>query len=557
MSPNKFIFEISLSVLNHLGRNLYRNFVTVLGEAISNSWDADAKNVYIYIDREKENFFIKDDGIGMTDDDFQQKFLRIGYSKRKRGENQEEEKSSPDGRPYIGRKGIGKLALLSCADRVSVASKTKHMKKHVGGSIDNSALDLAIKDDLEPSEYPLEGLEPDTFAEYTESHEQGTIIRFENIRGGIRNRVDYLKRIIALYFRFSLHDDSFNIFINDEKITLDHLGALAEKTSFAWKINEYEDPYVDQKLTELKESVRKISMDEPVNGFIASVEKPSDLKIRGVNERAGGVDERAGVDLFVNGRLRERNILRHIPTSRYVENYLYGQIHFDGLDDREDRFTSSREGIVADDPKYQKFLQKFRTKILRIIADWDKLRVEWGQDGDPDNEKDLTKEKRKSLELLNLVSKQYKVPKQSENKKEVESWRKELAGNTANLQSYANCFISENLLRKYIKKKGFSLSESARDEAEKLKNNEQNKKQKEKIHIDIRETDDDLNYLNMLWLAKEATKREKHFSFEKDEKQYTLIRNAVAHTAPLTEEAKLKLAAVSDNIKSGIIKLLS
>lgn len=38
-----YTFNISLSILNHLGRNLYRNFITVLGEAISNSWDADAK----------------------------------------------------------------------------------------------------------------------------------------------------------------------------------------------------------------------------------------------------------------------------------------------------------------------------------------------------------------------------------------------------------------------------------------------------------------------------------------------------------------------------------
>ena len=49
----KFAFEISLSVLNHLGRNLYRSFATVLGEAVSNAWDADAKNVWIYIDRKK------------------------------------------------------------------------------------------------------------------------------------------------------------------------------------------------------------------------------------------------------------------------------------------------------------------------------------------------------------------------------------------------------------------------------------------------------------------------------------------------------------------------
>ena len=39
-TDDKFSFEISLSVLNHLGRNLYRSFVTVLGEAVSNAWDA-------------------------------------------------------------------------------------------------------------------------------------------------------------------------------------------------------------------------------------------------------------------------------------------------------------------------------------------------------------------------------------------------------------------------------------------------------------------------------------------------------------------------------------
>src|ERR1700692_2445120 len=96
-----FTFEISLSVLNHLGRSLYRSFATVLGEAISNSWDADAKSVHIYISKDKNSFFIKDDGDGMTVEDFQNKFLKIGYSKRKGGA-----KTSAEGRPFIGRKGI-------------------------------------------------------------------------------------------------------------------------------------------------------------------------------------------------------------------------------------------------------------------------------------------------------------------------------------------------------------------------------------------------------------------------------------------------------------------
>lgn len=229
-SDKSFTFQISLSVLDHLGRNLYRSFVTVLGEAISNSWDANANNVRIYIDKEKNSFFIKDDGDGMTADDFQNKFLKIGYSKRRKGES-----FSREGRPYIGRKGIGKLALLSCSDRITVISKIKK-GKYVGGRIDNSELDRAITEDLIPSDYPLEGFDLKVFGKHTKKHDKGTIIYFENVKEGLRNSFDFLKKAIALYFRFSLLDPSFNIYINDEKVTLDDLNDLAQKTQFLWNI---------------------------------------------------------------------------------------------------------------------------------------------------------------------------------------------------------------------------------------------------------------------------------------------------------------------------------
>src|SRR5690554_2407076 len=166
MSQN-FTFNISLSVLNHLGRNLYRNFITVIGEAISNSWDADANNVWIYIDRENDSFIIKDDGVGMNEDDFQNKFLKIGYSKRKGGETH----SSAD-RPFIGRKGIGKLALLSCAEKIHILSKKKD-EDFVGGIIDNSGLDKAITDDLNPQDYQLENIDMDFFNSLKDNFENG------------------------------------------------------------------------------------------------------------------------------------------------------------------------------------------------------------------------------------------------------------------------------------------------------------------------------------------------------------------------------------------------
>ena len=183
-SDKEYHFDISLSVLNHLGRNLYRNFITVLGEAISNSWDANAKNVWIVIDQDSSTMAIKDDGDGMTEDDFQKKFLKIGYSRRKDSSNN----SVGRQRPFIGRKGIGKLALLSCAKTIEVISKTADTD-YVGGAIDNGGLDDAIEADESSAKYPLGHVDMTHFELYTVDHEKGTVIYFSQLNEGIANKI--------------------------------------------------------------------------------------------------------------------------------------------------------------------------------------------------------------------------------------------------------------------------------------------------------------------------------------------------------------------------------
>lgn len=549
-----FTFEISLSVLNHLGRNLYRSFITVLGEAVSNSWDADAENVWIYIDREKNCLVIKDDGDGMTADDFQNKFLRIGYTKRKDGVTK-----SAKGRPYIGRKGIGKLALLSCADKISVISKKKD-GEYVGGTIDNSGLDRAINDDLTPQQYPLGNWGESTFEPYTENHQKGTIVYFENIKDGIRNTVDYLTKSIALYFRFSLIDDSFNVFLNNEPITLEYLDTLALKTQFIWLINNIQDPYIQrlQKRFRPKE-VGQITVDDNITGFIASVDKPRDLRII-------STDERIGVDLFVNGRLRETDILKQIPTSRIVENYLYGQIHFDELDDDEDRFTTAREGIVPNDRKYAQLLATMKGSVInRVIEDWDKWRVNHRMDGDSENKRMKGKE-RKSRELFNVVAEEYTAPPAEtgiippdgmDYRERVENWVNELGEDAQfNFGSYAECFISENLVRKLIIENSNDIS-TLQDHIDNLKQTESRNKAAGNINIEIRQANIEISYLDMTNLAGIVDTRGQINCLHSDSKQYKPIRDALMHTARLTEEAKLKLTSVYDNIKGRIRTLLS
>jgi Histidine kinase-, DNA gyrase B-, and HSP90-like ATPase len=552
MSEKKqFTFEISLSVLNHLGRQLYRSFATVLGEAISNSWDADAKNVWIYIDRKKNSFVIKDDGVGMTPDDFQNKFLKIGYSKRKDGETKTDK-----GRPFIGRKGIGKLALLSCADKISVISKTKG-EDYTGGTIDNSGLDKAITQDLTPQEYPLGKYDISTFSELTQNHEFGTIIYFQNLKDGIRNTFEFLSKTIALYFRFSLLDKSFSIYLDGQKITHEHLSALAEKTQFLWKIGKINDPYVDSLEAEFSESPLDHEVDEitfpKVHGFIGSVHLPRHLKIL-------TIEDRVGIDLFVNGRLRERDVLKHIPTQRVVESYLYGQIHFNTLDDTTDRFTSSREGIVADDPKYKGFLEDFRKHILKLNEQWDEWRRKHRDPGDLENTK-ITPKARASQELFGAISKEFADAESPKKRTKVDDWFDELNDDaTFNFESYAECFVSENLVRKYIAEKKITLSPEAQAEAKKWKGKEVESKNRGNISIEIRRVRSDLNYLDMDNLANLVDKpkdRIKEPGLARDATEYKPIRDAVAHTALLTDEAKKKLTSVRENIKARVKTLLA
>ncbi len=542
----EFTFRISMSVLDHLGRNLYRSFATVLGEAISNAWDADAQNVWIYIDKAKDSFFVKDDGVGMTDEDFQSKFLKIGYTKRLGGHS-----TSQGGRPYIGRKGIGKLALLSCAKKIHVISK-KQDGEIIGGVIDNADLDRAITDDVEPDNYKLSAHDLTVFAEYTREFEHGTIIYFDKIEDGIRKRLESIRRIIALYFRFSLLDDSFNIFLEDQKITLEDLSWLSGKTQFLWKLGTLADPFVDERLKPptLKESTTVSTLPNEVQGFIASVVSTHDLKLE-------GSDERVGVDLFVNGRLRERDILRHLPLPRIAVNYLYGQIHFNALDDDKDRFATSREGIVAEDPKFAALLESLKPVLKTVLSDWDKWRRKHRETGDSENAS-ITKKDRASGDLYNAVVTQFIPPDGSGERERIDEWVSELQNDaTFNFGSYGECFVSENLVRKLLRSTGAQISADAQAEITRWQGIEAANKRKGNLNIDIRKDNDFLSYLDMGLLAGEADVSGALNTIQNDAKEYKPIRDALAHTARLTEVAKHKLTSVYENIKGRIKTLLA
>lgn len=298
-----------------------------------------------------------------------------------------------------------------------------------------------------------------------------------------------------------------------------------------------------------------------IKGYIASVDKPSKLKIRGTQEKVT-------IDLFVNGRLREKDILRHISTSRIVENYVYGQIHFDDLDsgNTKDIFTSSREGIISNDQSYKQFLNEIERLFKYIMDDWDELRRKKGDDGDPDNMK-ITPKKRKAQELFNATFKEMKeTHKQNSDYKKVrknqlvEEWIKSLSTESEyNIPSYVECFIAENLLRKYIAYNKMELSEKAVEEADKWRKREEANKGIANISYNIRESMEDIYYLDMKYLANfidKAPDKNKNPALSRSSDIYKPVRDAVGHTSIITPTAKRQLSTELENIKARIMDLM-
>lgn len=444
MKDKPFQFQFSLEILNHLGRGLYRSFATVIAEAVSNAWDAEAKEVNITIT--EDSLIVEDDGKGMDATDFREKFLTVGYSRR-------DDKTNKSKRNVIGRKGIGKLAMLSVSEKVTVITKKKELEL-TGGTVNNTDLDKEIKSN---GKYRLEELLEKEKSRFTK--DAGTKIIFQKVKTKL-NKEDIIRKYLATQFNFvfSLEDkDSFSILVNNKKVTQDDLKELNNNTQFIWFLGEEDKRFsdrfnnLDRKKTLVNTSFDFKGVLIEIKGFIASVKGSSQLLLRG-----SGGDFKAGINLFTNGRLRQENLFEEIARKTLTEEYLYGEVHVDGFDDKNnDRFTSSREGIIKDDPLYQDFLSELKKIQTIIIQDWTPWRNQLKLEGDieQDNrpgyevrmEDSQNRRERDFKEKLDLNIQDKNLKKSLQTRLKNFSYKNTLI--------YQDLYILENIFREYLKLK--------------------------------------------------------------------------------------------------------
>ena len=86
-SEHPFRMTIDLNVLDHLADGLYSSVAAVITETVANAWDADATEVKIGLDIAGDRIEIVDDGLGMDPNAVNDRYLRVGYRRRKEGES--------------------------------------------------------------------------------------------------------------------------------------------------------------------------------------------------------------------------------------------------------------------------------------------------------------------------------------------------------------------------------------------------------------------------------------------------------------------------------------
>ena len=111
----KIAFTVDSHLLRELGERLVGRQYIALAELVKNSYDADATKVEIRI--EDDCIVVSDNGHGMTDEDFEQRWMRVGSTHKV-----EEKTSRKLRRPLTGSKGVGRLAVQFLASELELIS---------------------------------------------------------------------------------------------------------------------------------------------------------------------------------------------------------------------------------------------------------------------------------------------------------------------------------------------------------------------------------------------------------------------------------------------------
>ncbi|MFC9442114.1 MULTISPECIES: ATP-binding protein [Brevibacterium] len=358
-----FEFTVDLAVVESLGINLYSNAAAVLSELVANAWDADSNAVDIHWNESGDEITIIDDGNGMSQGELNSRFLRVAYKKRE----EEGTKSPVHKRPYMGRKGIGKLSVFSLAGEVDVFSAKDGQKNGFRINLESLRAHIARGESYRPEE--LESIPASL-------KDKGTVLILRKLnrkRTGVS--VTALRRRLARRFDTLNYDEDdpkrFVIKVDGDPVTYEDREDL-KRLEYLWQLGDSElddsrTPNAKRRWV-LEKNVIDAKRGWKIEGWFGTVSTPEEL-----NDSDDEQESLRNIIILARKRPIQEGILEQLKFNKIFGNYVTGQIRAEFLDlddDSDDIATSDRQRLIEDDDRAKALVKRLRELFNTAAAQW-------------------------------------------------------------------------------------------------------------------------------------------------------------------------------------------
>jgi len=328
------------NTIQHLGIKMYSSLPTAIAELVANAYDACSPDVYIKLyNNDEKKIVVEDTGIGMTFEEINSHFLRIGRNRR-----DEEGKETPCRRIATGKKGLGKLAFFGIGDTIIIT--TKKDGKKITFTLDwNDLIGTPSGEDYKPKHED----------ENCGKDEHGTKITLRNLKRKTYFSIASLKDGLVKLFNFPDEHFKVIIYLNEKKeIEIDNKSKYANiESEFEWKF-----PDLSREITSEYENKSEIK------GKIITTEKPLKPGMRGIT-------------LFANGRMINLPEFFGSSQSSHFFSYTTGWLDVDFVDNwDEDVISTNRQSINWETDKTGELKAFIRQCLSKIQQEWREKRKE-------------------------------------------------------------------------------------------------------------------------------------------------------------------------------------
>jgi len=357
--PAKLTLSYHGRIIDHLGIQMYQSPVAAIAELVANAWDAEATEVRITLPKESGEggqIIVEDNGLGMTFDECQSRYLNVGYGRRGKDAAQA---SGDLKRPVLGRKGIGKFAGFGIARVIDVETISKGTGELTVFELDYGRLRGGDEEKYvaENADIPVlrhEGPAPGRKGEHR------TVLTLKTLT--LSRRPNSAQFAQSLARRYLLHQRAadFKVFVDGQPLPTE---PGLEKVQFSFP-RDYTPSERPAGLTIEKEEwgVEILHGGRKIRWRVLFNEEPIED------------EELSGVAVFCRGKLAQTPFFFNLTGglgAQFGQEYVSGQVEADYLDSLpNDVIAPERQRIRWEDPAAQVLLQWGQKRTEELLRLW-------------------------------------------------------------------------------------------------------------------------------------------------------------------------------------------